>query len=140
MKRILVAYDDTEASKRALDRATELARAFDAEVRVTSVAPILVATARSVGPIDPIDSPARHGEQLTHAKALLAERGISAEAVPAIGDPAEAIAEIAEERDADLVVVGRREPGLVERIMRRSVSGGVARKVHRDLLIVHPPH
>jgi len=47
---------------------------------------------------------------------------------------------IAEERDVDLVVVGTREPDLAERILRHSVSAEVARRVHRDLLIVHPGH
>ena len=140
MKRILVAYDDTDAARRALERAAELAKAFDSEVIVTSVAPLLVGSPRASGPIDPTDSPALHARELQTAGALLSERGIRAELVTATGDPAGAIAMIADERDADLVVVGTREPGLVERIMRHSVSAEVARRVHRDLLIVHPAH
>lgn len=140
MKRILVAYDDTDAARRALDRAAELAKAFDSEVIVTSVAPLLVGSPRATGPIDPTDSPAQHAEELQTASTLLSERGIHAELVTATGDPAGAIAMIADEREADLVVVGTREPGLAERIMRHSVSAEVARRVHRDLLIVHPPH
>ena len=138
MKRILVAYDDTDSARRALERAAELATALGAEVIVTSVAPLLVGSPRASGPIDPTDSPARHADELETARALLAERGVAAELAPASGDPAGAIAMIADERDADLVVVGTREPGLVERLMRHSVSAEVARRVHRDLLIVHP--
>jgi nucleotide-binding universal stress UspA family protein len=138
MKRILVAYDDTDSARRALERAAELATALGAEVIVTSVAPLLVGSPRASGPIDPTDSPARHADELETARALLAERGVAAELAPASGDPAGAIAMIADERDADLVVVGTREPGLAERVLRQSVSAGVARRVHRDLLIVHP--
>jgi nucleotide-binding universal stress UspA family protein len=47
---------------------------------------------------------------------------------------------LAEDYDVDVVVVGTREPGLVERVMRHSVSQEVARRVHRDLFIVHPEH
>jgi nucleotide-binding universal stress UspA family protein len=47
---------------------------------------------------------------------------------------------IADDMRADLVVVGTREPKLVDRILRHSVSQQVARTVHRDLLIVHPEH
>ncbi|MEA2323965.1 MAG: hypothetical protein QOD81_3815 [Solirubrobacteraceae bacterium] len=140
MNRILVAYDETDTAKRALERAAQLAEAFHAEVIVTSVAPLLVGSPRSIGPVDPTDSPDQHREQLEHARAILGERGISTEMVPAIGDPAGAIAMLADERDVDLVIVGTREPGLVERIMRHSVSAEVARRVHRDLLIVHPQH
>jgi nucleotide-binding universal stress UspA family protein len=140
MKRILVAYDDTDPARRALERAAELAQAFDSEVIVASVAPLLVSSPRAAGPVDPVDSPARHADELDTARALLSERGIAAQTVAATGDPAGAIVMIAEEREADLVVVGTREPGLVERIMRHSVSAEVARHVRRDLLIVHPVH
>jgi nucleotide-binding universal stress UspA family protein len=140
MKRILVAYDDTDSARRALDRAAELAKAFDAEVIVTSVAPLMVGSPRASGPIDPTDTPQRHVEELETARALLREHGIEAQVAVATGDPAGAIAMVADERDADLVVVGTREPGVAERIMRQSVSAEVARRVHRDLLIVHPAH
>jgi|1186.fasta_scaffold728225_2 nucleotide-binding universal stress UspA family protein len=140
MKRILVAYDDTDSARRALERAVELAKAFDAEVIVASVAPLLVSSPRSSGPVDPIDSPERHAEELDTARALLSEHGIDATTVAATGDPAGAIAMIADEKDADLVVVGTREPGFAERVLRHSVSAEVARRVHRDLLIVHPAH
>jgi nucleotide-binding universal stress UspA family protein len=140
MKRILVAYDDTDSARRALDRAAELAKAFGAEVIVTSVAPLLVGSPRATGPIDPTDSPQHHAEELETARELLRERGVEAALAPATGDPAGAISMVADERDADLVVVGTREPGLAERIMRHSVSGKVARRVHRDVLIVHPAH
>jgi nucleotide-binding universal stress UspA family protein len=138
--RILVAYDDTDSAHRALDRAAELAKAFGSDVLVTSVAPLLVGSPRATGPIDPIDSPQHHAEQLESARAFLSERGVEATTLPATGDPAGAIAMIADERRADLVIVGTREPGLAERVMRHSVSAEVARRVHRDLLIVHPPH
>ena len=138
--RILVAYDDSESARRALERTAEIAKAFDSEILVTSVAPLLVGSPRAAGPVDPVDSPARHAEELEAARAMLRERGIDAELVPATGDPAGAIAMIADEREADLVVVGTREPGIAERVLRHSVSAEVARRVHRDLLIVHPAH
>jgi nucleotide-binding universal stress UspA family protein len=138
MKRILVAYDDTDPARHALERAAALANAFHSEIIVTSVAPLLVGSPRATGPIDPTDTPAHHAEELQHARALLGEQGLEAELVTATGDPAGAIVKLADERDVDLVVVGTREPGLVERIMRHSVSAEVARRVHRDLLIVHP--
>jgi nucleotide-binding universal stress UspA family protein len=138
MKRILIAYDDSKSARRALEHGAELAKAFGSEVIVTSVAPLLVGSPRGTGPIDPTDSPALHMEELQTARGILADQGIDAEVLPATGDPAGAIVMIADERDVDLVVVGTREPGLVERIMHHSVSAEVARRVHRDLLIVHP--
>jgi nucleotide-binding universal stress UspA family protein len=139
-KRILVAYDDTDSARRALDRVAALAKAFDSEVIVTSVAPLMASSPRSSGPIDPTDSPAHHEEELQHARAALQEQGIDAQLVAATGDPAGAIAMLADERQADLVVVGTREARLAERVLHQSVSASVARRVHRDLLIVHPEH
>jgi len=139
MKTILVGYDETEPAKRALARAAELAIAFDAKVIVTSVAQLLVgaAAARGIGPIDPVDSPELHREELGHAAAFLSERGVRAEYTVALGDPATEILELAESRKADLIVVGTREAGLLERLIDPSVSGAVNRRAHCDVLIVH---
>jgi nucleotide-binding universal stress UspA family protein len=138
IQKILVAYDETDGSKRALERVVELARAFDAKVTVTSVVPLVHTTVRGSGPIDATDTPAMHREELEHAHAYLEGEGLDAEFVPASGDPAGAIVSLADDVDADLVVVGTREPTLADRILRHSVSQQVARTVHRDLLIVHP--
>jgi nucleotide-binding universal stress UspA family protein len=137
MKTIVVGYDDTEPAKRALERAAELSKAFDAELIVASIAPALAPSAHGIGPIDPADPPEAHREQLRHAEAMLAERGVAADFQPALGDPADTIVHVADERGADLVVVGTREPGLVARLLGQSVSGAVQRKAHCDVLIVH---
>ena len=135
MKTIVVGYDETEPSKRPLVRAAELARAFGAKMIVTSVAPVI--RGRGIGPVDPVDPPERHREELQHAQALLAEHGIEGELDLALGDPADHIVSLAQTRQADLVVVGSRELHLVERLLGLGVSGTVHRKAHCDVLIVH---
>jgi nucleotide-binding universal stress UspA family protein len=137
LKTIVVGFDDTEPARRALERAADLAEAFGAKLVITSVAPILVGVSRTAGPVDPVDSPAEHREQLQDAKKLLEARKIMADYVPAVGEPADAIAELAEDRDADLIVIGTREPGILERLLGQSVSERVVHHAHRDLLIVH---
>lgn len=137
MKTIVVAYDDSPESKRALERAAELAGAFESRIVVTSVAPVTVSPGRSAGPIDSTDTPADHAAELGHAREFLASKGMQADFVPAVGHPAETIAIVAKEQSADLVVVGSREVGLLQRMLGQSVSEGVAHKVECDLLIVH---
>jgi universal stress protein A len=137
MKRIVVGYDESEAAKRALERAAELAKAFNSELLVTSVAPITTNIGRSAGPIDPTDPPSAHVQELNHAKAYLDAEGLQAEYLPGIGHPADTIAQLAEERQADLIVMGTHEPSAIGRLFGQSVSDSVAHKVHCDVLIVH---
>jgi nucleotide-binding universal stress UspA family protein len=137
MKTIIVGYDETEPSKRALARAAELAQAFRAKIVVTSVARVLTPGPRGIGGIDPVDPIELHDEELEHAKAFLTERHIEAAYQTAVGEPAEAIVDLAEAEKADLIVVGTREPGILERLLGLSVSASVARRAHCDVLIVH---
>ena len=106
---------------------------------VTSVAQVLVgaAAARGIGPLDPVDPPELHREELKHAAAFLGERDVDAEYSVALGDPATEILELAKSRGADLIIVGTREARLLERLIDPSVSGAVQRWAHCDVLIVH---
>ncbi len=137
MKKIVVAYDESDPAKRALERAAQLAKAFDSELIVTSVAPVLTNIGRSAGPIDPTDTPAEHVEELHHARAFLEGEGLHADYLPAIGRPAKTIAQLAHDRAADLIVLGTDEPNVIGRLLGQSVSDSVAHKVHCDVLIVH---
>jgi nucleotide-binding universal stress UspA family protein len=138
MKSILVAYDDSDPSRRALERAAMLAEAFDSKVLVTSIAPLVHSL-----PKVPATPERERPRKATHqdvdtATATLVERGIDAEGVEATGDPASAIAMLAERRGVDLVVLGSRGLGPVQRLLGQSVSQAVSRRVLCDVLIVHP--
>ncbi len=136
MKTILIAYDDTDQSKRALERGAALAKAFDAKVVVTSVALTMTPAPRGGG-IDPIESKDAHRDELARATEALAAQGIKAETILAVGDPVDAIVEAAKECNADLIVVGTREHGFIGRMFGQSVSAGVSHAAACDVLIVH---
>ena len=126
MGTIVVAYDESAPSQRALERAADLARRYEDTLIVTSVIPVWI------GGVD-----GRPGPELRQAGSKVAALGVPFELVEAIGDPGQAIVEVAEAKDAQLIVVGTREPSLVERLLGMSVSERVQRQAHCDVLIVH---
>jgi nucleotide-binding universal stress UspA family protein len=135
---IVVGYDESDASKRALERAADLVKAFGSKLLVTSVAPTLEpASGRGAGGIDPTDTPEDHVEELKHARDYLAGVGVEADYQAAIGEPADAIVQAANQRGADLIVVGTRELGTLSRLLGQSVSDSVAHHARCDVLIVH---
>jgi nucleotide-binding universal stress UspA family protein len=145
---IVVGYEEGEAGRLALERAAELARAFGASVVVTSVLRTIatdaaIAGAAGLSPLimDPEPTERERADwerQLEEARSYLEGRGIVAEIAATIGEPVDEILEVARLRDADLIVVGTHEPGVLRRLFRGSVSDGIVHKAHCDVLVVHP--
>ena len=75
--------------------------------------------------------------QLERARMSLASRKVETEYLVELGDPAERLLELADQPDADLIVVGSREHGLLERLLVRAVDEAVAQHADRDVLLVH---
>jgi nucleotide-binding universal stress UspA family protein len=127
MKNIVLGYDDTEPSQRALERAAELAKALSADLAVVSVAPLGSGGVRGAGGVDSIDSPAKHAEG----------QAVTAVYQEIVGDPAEAIVQFADQRKADLIIVGTRDHHMLGRLFGQSVSETVSHHAHCDMLVVH---
>jgi len=150
LRTIVVGYDGTSPAELALARAAQLARLSGATVVVADVAAPepLYETPGAFG-LAPYYSYTRERgvrsdealweQHRARVDAVLAESGVAHEFAGVIGQPVEEIVETADRHDADLIVVGTREPGLLERLLGGSVSQGVARRARCDVLIVHPP-
>jgi nucleotide-binding universal stress UspA family protein len=137
MKRIVLGYDASPASERALFRTAELAAAFDASVVVASVAPVYEVAVRGVGThYEPADPPALHTQMAKDGVAKLTERGVRAEPVTGIGHTAETLVELADATEADLLVVGMSSRDVITRFFG-GVSDDVAHEAHCDVLLVH---
>jgi nucleotide-binding universal stress UspA family protein len=75
--------------------------------------------------------------ELDRARMSLAARQIETEYVVELGDPAKRLLEVADQRDADLIVVGSREHGFLEGLLGRPIDEVVAWRSERDVLLVH---
>jgi nucleotide-binding universal stress UspA family protein len=127
VRTIVVAYDDPQS--KTLARAADLAAALKATLIVTNVA--------TSDRDEDADAAGYGRERLEQARAILSERGLEAELVASTGQPAEAIVKLAEERGADLIVVGMRRKGFFERLVEGSVAQDVMRRATCDVLAVH---
>lgn len=131
MKRILVAYDGGEPAHRALDIAIDLATRFEALISIVSVVPYHPGRA----PMDPWDDEKVHADALAEARRILAERGVTAELLEPIGDPARTIERIAEDGGFDTVIVGSRGLGALSRFLQGSVSSHVASHANATVIV-----
>jgi nucleotide-binding universal stress UspA family protein len=134
MRKIVVGYDGSEASRRALERAVEF---------LDNGGPVTVVTAVHLG------SPTVHGatailpeeraeqrERLEEARSLLSKRGIETRAIEGTGDPADVIVEEAKELGADLVLVGTHGKNVAKRLVLGSFSTKVVHDAPCDVLVV----
>ncbi len=133
MKRILLAYDGTDPSRRALETAAELAHAFGASVAVVSVVPV---HGGRIG-VDPWDDRSVHASELMEAKKLLQEKGVEARLIEPLGEPAPTIERVAREGEFDTIVLGSRGLGAVERVLRGSVSEHVVTHADATVVVTH---
>lgn len=134
-RRILVCYDDSAESRRALARAADIASAGATEVTVVSVAESLYPMRPYARDADPAEEEL-HRRLLDDATRTLARDGITAATLEPVGQTADAIVDAARETRADMIVVGTRHRRLIERLLFGSVSGQLVAEAPCDLLVV----
>lgn len=164
MDRIIVGYDGSAAAERALERAAELSQALAAHLLVVSVAPsprlaeaapvfdpatapvpVMLPGPVATGAPTPASLPeerrpdpaelAQH--QLERARMSLGPKRVDAEYVAEVGDAAERLLALAQEREADLIVIGCHEHGFLDRLLGRHVDEAIAKRAGCDVLLVH---
>ena len=131
--RILIAYDGSEASQRALESVTRFMK--EADVALVTVARPIYRDPRYTGYADPKDEEEQH-QVLYAARDTLARSGIAATGYAPVGDPADEILATAHAFEAELIVIGARSLGTVERLVLGSVSTKVMHESDCDLLVV----
>lgn len=134
--RVLIAIDDSTSSIRAARAAVRLFGDVETEfiaIHVTAPIPAAGFPLYPSGAVFPTLNVAddRDVRDLARDAGIPGTRVISAS-----GSPVDRIVEAAADEDADVVVVGGHDKGLLERILDPSISQGVVRATHRPVLVV----
>lgn len=140
-KTVVVGVDGSEQSSHAAQAAADLARKNDAYLYLVTVVRPPEGWWGIVGsppPADVLTSSMSEAQQsiLNVTVEGLDLEGVRWEATEEIGEPAAALADVCRDREADLLVVGRRGAGLVERLVMGSVADRVAHYSPCPVLIV----
>ncbi|MET0697616.1 MAG: universal stress protein [Acidimicrobiia bacterium] len=126
-KAIVVGVDGSETSTRAAVIATEIARSRQAKLLlVTVVRPPEGWWGIGGAPPTPeaLSAALVEGQQqvIKETEEQLPLEGMDYETVEELGDPTSRLIAVAEEREAGLIVIGKRGAGLAERVMLGSVA------------------
>jgi len=140
---IVVGTDGSDTAGEAVRKAVELARAVGARIELVSAyEPVsnlrLRAEARQmpedvqwmVNPREDVD------ETLRAAAEAVEAAGVAVRTYAREGDPADAILDVAEERDADLIVVGNKGMTGAKRFLLGSVPNKVSHHAPCSVLII----
>lgn len=146
LRRILVAIDGQEGSRRALDWAATLAKTLGAQITVVTVgpSPAVEQALRTRGGWADVAPAFQEVEErdravLKKAGATLKAKGVSARLELKHGNPGQAIVEAATSSRADLVILGSHGHGLGERLNLGSVGSAVKHHVPCSVLVARGP-
>jgi len=136
-RRMLIGYDGSPQSEKAVEIAFSLATCIDSTVLVLAVArPPEPATSVELQAV--LDDAKEHYHE--GFKKILEEaraHNLKVETDMAVGHPGEQIIHRAEKERIDLIILGRRGRSMISRMMLGSVSERVLRYAHCPVMVVH---
>ena len=140
---IVVGTDGSATASEAVSQATELARSLGAKVYLVSAyEPVPEGRLRDERQQIPDDlqwmvNPREDVEStLAQSAATVTEAGIAVETLAREGDPADAILDVAEEKNADLIVVGNKGMTGAKRFLLGSVPNKVSHHAPCSVMII----
>ena len=136
-RKILVAYDGSSSAKTALSLASQLAREDKSWIKVLAVVPTYQGDLELIGVSGikkAIFGPGQ--ELLAEAKRIADHEEAHILTDLEQGEPYEQIVHVAEEENCDLIIMGRRGKGQLERGLMGSVTARVIGHTGKDVLVV----
>ena len=143
---IVVGTDGSETATQAVRQATELAKAVGAKVNLVSAfEPVGNQRLREERQQVPEDMQWMVNERedveatLNDAKETIEAAGVEVETFARQGDPADAILDVAEENNADLIIVGNKGMSGAKRFLLGSVPNKVSHHAPCSVMIIRTP-
>jgi nucleotide-binding universal stress UspA family protein len=139
MQSIVVGTDGSPSAEAAVRRATEIARGSGALVHLVTAYPDVPSYRERIGSSakrDSIDLREVAESVLARAAGELTSQGVEVETHAREGDAAKVILDVAQEQDAELIVVGARGLSGLQRFLLGSVSSKLAHHATSSLMIV----
>jgi nucleotide-binding universal stress UspA family protein len=137
---IVVGTDGSPTAEQAVERAAALGKALGARIHLVSAyepSPVRVAGGGEAARGELLIGPGVTVESvLEQAAGALRVKGIEVECYARKGDPAEAILDVAQEVDADLVILGSKGMRGTRRFLLGSVPNKVSHHAPCDVMIV----
>lgn len=142
-RQILVPIGQSETVSSVIVQAASLSRGWkDCTMTVIHVVTPVYETSASLGVVTPtfegVDNQLeQEGKQiLDNASRWLRAHSVEPKTVLKWGEPANEICQYAEEENVDLIIVGNRDKGMLEKLLLGSVSQKVAQNAPSDVLVV----
>jgi len=133
-KTVLFPIDMSSEAQQAAAKVAELVKHHDSRLVLLSV--VEAGSAAATPPPSGQTSPAAVAKLLEQAKAVFAAQAIAAEVIEREGQPAFVICDVADELNADLIVMGCRGVGLIEEVQDESVTARVINLSPCPVLII----
>jgi nucleotide-binding universal stress UspA family protein len=136
---VIIATDGSESAEQAAAAGARVARTLGTKAVLVYVRP-------AIGPLGEPYYQEKLSEQMAYARAaldraetLIRQGGCEADAEILEGNPPDQIVELAQSRNAPLIVVGSRGLGAVAGALLGSVSSAIIHRADRPVLVVPKP-
>ena len=137
MSEIIVGYDGSDCAKAAMQTAIEVAAAYGDKVVIAfgyEVSPVAGEVQDYAAALEEMAN-----QRLAEGSALATQSGAEVEAVAVRGGPAQALVELADARDARVIVVGTRGESPLKGALLGSTPHKLLQLSDRPVLVVPAP-
>ena len=145
MKKVLIAYDGSEASEKAIDMTLECCNEDD-EIAILTVIPAALAESTFTNMLLPtidLSTVVQSGsfkekamENISKVSQVIENKVKKVDIVVEAGDPADEILLTAKKLDSDIIIIGYKGYGKEGRFLLGSVTDKVVRHASRSVLVV----